>query len=54
MISRGAPLTAPGHFGPKTLAAVTRIQQLNHLPVTGILGPRTWPLAWTGDYERPA
>jgi hypothetical protein len=29
---------------------VKRIQTLNHLPATGILGPNTWKLAWTGRY----
>ncbi len=50
MKSRGAPLTGTGRFGKNTLATVTRVQRLNHLPVTGVLGPRTWALAWTGRY----
>jgi peptidoglycan hydrolase-like protein with peptidoglycan-binding domain len=50
MRHRGASLEGTGQFGPKTLAVVKRIQQLNHLPATGILGPATWKLAWTGEY----
>ena len=50
MKARGAPLTGTGQFGSKTLAVVKRIQRLNHLRPTGILGPNTWPLAWKGKY----
>jgi peptidoglycan hydrolase-like protein with peptidoglycan-binding domain len=50
MKARGAPLTGTGQFGNNTLAVVKRIQTLNHLPATGILGPNTWKLAWTGRY----
>ena len=51
MKSRGAPLTGTGQFGKNTLATVKRVQHLNHLPVTGVLGPKTWALAWTGRYS---
>jgi len=50
MRHRGAALTGTGRFDPGTLAVVKRIQRLNHLPATGILGPVTWKLAWTGKY----
>jgi peptidoglycan hydrolase-like protein with peptidoglycan-binding domain len=50
MHKRGAALTGTGQFGPKTLAVVKRLQRANHLPATGILGPSTWKLAWTGHY----
>jgi len=50
MRARGVALTGTGQFGPSTLAVVKRIQQANHLKVTGILGPETWKLAWTGKY----
>jgi peptidoglycan hydrolase-like protein with peptidoglycan-binding domain len=50
MRKRGAPLTGTGQFGPTTLAVVKRLQRTNHLPATGILGPSTWKLAWTGRY----
>lgn len=50
MRARGVPLTGTGQFGPHTLAVVKRIQRMNHLRVTGILGPVTWKLAWTGRY----
>jgi peptidoglycan hydrolase-like protein with peptidoglycan-binding domain len=51
---RGAPLTSTGQFGTNTLAVVNAMQQQNHLKVTGILGPETWKLAWTGTYRKPA
>jgi resuscitation-promoting factor RpfA len=54
MKSRGAPLTGTGRFGKKTLAVVKRVQRLNHLGVTGVLGPNTWALAWTGRYAAAA
>ena len=50
MRSRGAPLTGTGQFGPDTLAVVKRVQQVNHLDVTGLLGPETWKMAWLGAY----
>lgn len=50
MRKRGAPLTGTGQFGSNTLAVVKRVQRVNHLPVTGILGPETWKLAWLGTY----
>jgi hypothetical protein len=34
--------TPNGHFGPITTAAVKRFQARNGLPVTGVVGPRTW------------
>lgn len=50
MRSRGAPLTGTGQFGTNTLAVVKRIQRVNHLGVTGLLGPETWKMAWLGAY----
>lgn len=50
MRSRGAPLTGTGLFGADTLAVVKRVQQVNHLGVTGLLGPETWKMAWLGAY----
>jgi resuscitation-promoting factor RpfA len=52
MRSRGAPLTGTGQFGPNTLAVVNDLQRQNGLPATGLLGPNTWNLAWTGKYHR--
>jgi peptidoglycan hydrolase-like protein with peptidoglycan-binding domain len=43
-------LTGTGQFGANTLAAVNRLQRLNGLPQTGLLGPNTWKLAWTGKF----
>jgi peptidoglycan hydrolase-like protein with peptidoglycan-binding domain len=48
--TRGSFLRGTGDFGPNTLAAVKRIQGENGLPQTGILGPVTWALAWTGNF----
>jgi resuscitation-promoting factor RpfA len=50
MRSRGAQLTGTGQFGANTLAVVKRVQQVNHLSVTGLLGPETWKMAWLGAY----
>ncbi|MEP6852177.1 MAG: transglycosylase family protein [bacterium] len=50
MIRRGAAVSATGRFDASTLAVVNRIQRLNGLPATGLLGPVTWGLAWTGSY----
>jgi hypothetical protein len=43
-------LSGSGQFGANTLTAVKLIQRLNGLPQTGILGPVTWRLAWTGKF----
>jgi peptidoglycan hydrolase-like protein with peptidoglycan-binding domain len=53
MRRRGAPLALTGQFGTNTLAVVNSLQQQNHLKVTGILGPVTWKMAWTGTYRKP-
>jgi peptidoglycan hydrolase-like protein with peptidoglycan-binding domain len=50
MHRRGSTLTGSGTFGTHTLGVVKRLQRLNHLPQTGLLGPVTWKLAWTGRY----
>jgi peptidoglycan hydrolase-like protein with peptidoglycan-binding domain len=54
MHSRGYFPPGTGQFGPLTLAMVKRLQLLNGLPVTGLLGPLTWALAWTGRYSLPS
>ena len=48
---RGSFLVGNGDFGPNTLGEVKRIQGQNGLPQTGLLGPVTWRLAWTGAYR---
>ncbi len=53
MHARGFFPVGTGDFGPHTLAVVKRIQALNGLSQTGILGPFTWKLAWTGRYSNP-
>jgi resuscitation-promoting factor RpfA len=50
MHRRGSSLVGNGDFGSHTQAVVKRLQRLNHLPQTGLLGPVTWKLAWTGRY----
>lgn len=50
MHTRGASLNGTGVFGPNTLKVVKRLQQLNGLAQTGVLGPETWKLAWAGRY----
>ena len=51
MHTRGSFLVGTGYFGPNTLVVVKRIQGQNGLPQTGLLGPVTWKLAWTGKYS---
>ncbi|MBV9593735.1 MAG: transglycosylase family protein [Actinobacteria bacterium] len=50
MHARGFFPVGTGDFGPNTLAMVKRLQGANGLPQTGLLGPVTWKLAWTGKY----
>ena len=51
MHTRGSFLVGTGYFGPNTLMVVKRIQGQNGLPETGLLGPVTWALAWSGKYR---
>ena len=46
---------ATGYFGSRTKAAVRLLQRVNHLKVTGKVGPRTWKvlLAANGVIELP-
>ena len=37
----------------RTQAVVTALQSQNHRPTSGLLGPNTWGLAWTGTYHAP-
>ncbi|QGN35639.1 hypothetical protein GJV80_15695 [Microlunatus sp. Gsoil 973] len=37
-----AGLAQDGSFGPKTLAAVKKVQSCAHIAVDGIIGPNTW------------
>jgi peptidoglycan hydrolase-like protein with peptidoglycan-binding domain len=50
MHARGFFPLGTGDYGPNTLDMVNRLQAQNGLPQTGLLGPVTWKLAWTGDY----
>lgn len=51
MHARGFFPVGTGDFGPNTLAMLDRLQRQNGLRVTGLLGPVTWKLAWTGVYN---
>ena len=37
-----------GVYGPHTLAVAKRLQLRNGLGGSGVIGPKTWALAWTG------
>jgi peptidoglycan hydrolase-like protein with peptidoglycan-binding domain len=53
MSRRGFLPPGTGYYGPLTGALVRRLQALNHLPVSGWIGPNTWRAAWTGTYSYP-
>jgi resuscitation-promoting factor RpfA len=53
MHARGYFPAGTGQYGPLTLAMVKQLQRLNGLTPSGLLGPKTWRLAWTGRYHRP-
>ncbi|MGH8862875.1 MAG: transglycosylase family protein, partial [Jatrophihabitantaceae bacterium] len=53
MHRRGFFPVGTGQFGPNTLAHVKALQRLNGLRVSGLLGPKTWRLAWVGSYRAP-
>jgi peptidoglycan hydrolase-like protein with peptidoglycan-binding domain len=50
MHSRGVFPAGTGQFGPLTLAMVKKLQQANGFTANGVIGPKTWALAWTGKY----
>ena len=51
MHHRGLFPAGTGQYGPKTLHMVKRLQRLNGLIPNGLIGPKTWRLAWTGKYK---
>ncbi|MDQ6851146.1 MAG: peptidoglycan-binding protein [Actinomycetota bacterium] len=53
MHARGFFPPGTGQYGPKTLAMVKRLQLLNGLRGSGLLGPKTWRAAWVGRYWLP-
>jgi peptidoglycan hydrolase-like protein with peptidoglycan-binding domain len=53
MHHRGYFPAGTGQYGPLTLAMVKQLQRLNGVTPSGLLGPLTWRLAWTGRYHRP-
>ena len=53
MHHRGFFPAGTGQYGPKTLRMVKQLQRLNGLIPNGLIGPKTWRLAWTGKYNQP-
>ncbi len=53
MHHRGFFPAGTGQYGPQTLRMVKQLQRLNGLIPNGLIGPKTWRLAWTGKYTRP-
>jgi peptidoglycan hydrolase-like protein with peptidoglycan-binding domain len=54
MNKRGAKqLQGTGQYGPLTLAVVKRLQSLNGLQPSGLLGPLTWHAAFAGKWSNP-
>jgi peptidoglycan hydrolase-like protein with peptidoglycan-binding domain len=53
MHRRGFFPAGTGQYGPKTLRMVKQLQRLNGLIPNGLIGPKTWRLAWTGKYSKP-
>jgi peptidoglycan hydrolase-like protein with peptidoglycan-binding domain len=53
MHARGVFPAGTGHYGPQTLAMIKRLQRLNGIRSSGLLGPKTWRAAWVGKYTRP-
>src|SRR5579875_3916524 len=53
MHARGALPAGTGYYGPLTLAVVKRLQALNGLTPSGLLGPLTWHAAFAGRWSNP-
>jgi resuscitation-promoting factor RpfA len=54
MHTRGATqLQGTGQYGPLTLAVVKRLQSLNGIRSSGLLGPLTWQAAFVGKWSNP-
>jgi peptidoglycan hydrolase-like protein with peptidoglycan-binding domain len=43
-----------GRYGPKTEAAVKKVQQQFNITVDGVVGPQTWAVIDALENERPA
>jgi peptidoglycan hydrolase-like protein with peptidoglycan-binding domain len=54
MHKRGYFPAGTGQYGPLTLAMVKQLQRLNGLIPNGLVGPKTWRLAWVGKYHSPS
>lgn len=48
---RGYNLVGVGYYGDHTLAAAKDIQLRNKLTGSGLIGPKTWKLAWEGKVK---
>jgi hypothetical protein len=54
MHRRGFFPVGTGQYGPNTAGMVKQLQRLNGLIPNGLIGPKTWRLAWVGKYTPPA
>ncbi len=54
MHKRGAIPPGTGYYGPLTLAVVKRLQSLNGITSSGLLGPLTWHAAFAGTWTPPS
>ena len=53
MHARGFIPAGTGQYGVLTRTVVVQLQKLNGVNPSGLLGPKTWKLAWTGKYTAP-
>ena len=53
MHKRGVAFEGTGQFGPLTKSTVKRLQSLNSIHPSGVLGPLTWRAAFVGKWINP-
>ena len=54
MHKRGAIPPGTGYYGSLTKAVVLRLQSLNGIRTSGLLGPLTWHAAFAGKWSAPS